>query len=68
LEIGEEKFMAAILVWSLGGMVGPGTIISAVGLGFCIQTTFKLLKFDAVEIRHETIKDTYQFMRTMRPK
>ena len=65
---GSMEVLVVVLGWSLGGMIGPGTVISAIGLGFCIQTTFKLLKFDAVEIRHETIKDTYQFMRTMRPK
>lgn len=55
---GSMEVIAVILGWSLGGMIGPGTVISAIGLGFCIQATFKLLKFDATMIRHETIRDT----------
>ncbi len=54
---GSMEVIVVILGWSLGGMIGPGTVISAVGLGFCIQMTFKLLKFDAMMIRHETIRD-----------
>ena len=65
---GSIEVIVVILGWSLGGMIGPGTVISAIGLGFCIQTTFKLLKFDAIEIKHETIRDTYQFMKIRRPK
>jgi len=43
----------------LGGMVGIGTIIFAVSIGFAIQMTFKLLRFDPKTIRHETLRDTY---------
>lgn len=56
---GSMEVIVVILGWSLGGMIGPGTVISAIGLGFCIQATFKLLKFDATHIKHETIGDTY---------
>jgi uncharacterized membrane protein YczE len=53
--------VAAVLVgWKLGGMVGIGTIISAFAIGFCIQTTFKLLKFDAKEINHESLDKTFK--------
>lgn len=55
---GSMELVAVILGWSLGGMIGPGTVIAAVGLGLSIQVTFKLLKFDATHIRHETIRDT----------
>ena len=65
---GSIEVIVVILGWSLGGMIGPGTVISAIGLGFCIQTTFKLLKFDAIEIKHETIRDTYRFMKITRLK
>lgn len=55
--------LAAVLVgWKLGGMVGIGTVISAFAIGFCIQTTFALLKFDATEINHETLDQTYQML------
>ncbi|BES63903.1 membrane protein [Gottschalkiaceae bacterium SANA] len=65
---GSMEVLVVVLGWSLGGMIGPGTVISAIGLGFCIQTTFKLLKFDAVEIRHETIKDTYRLIKINKPR
>jgi uncharacterized membrane protein YczE len=45
--------------WFLGGMVGIGTIISAIGIGFCIQIVFKIFKFDATAVQHETLGNTY---------
>jgi uncharacterized membrane protein YczE len=65
---GGMEVIVVILGWSLGGMIGPGTVISAIGLGFCIQATFKLLKFDATMVRHETIRDTVVGMKTRRMK
>jgi uncharacterized membrane protein YczE len=43
-----------LIGWFLGGMVGLGTVISAFAIGFCVQITFKLLKFDPTEVKHET--------------
>ncbi|OFV72464.1 YczE/YyaS/YitT family protein [Acetobacterium wieringae] len=40
--------------WLLGGMVGLGTVISAFAIGFCVQITFKLVKFDPTQVKHET--------------
>ena len=40
-------------------MVGVGTILSAFCIGFCIQLTFKVLKFDVSTVKHETLKDTF---------
>ena len=55
--------IAAVLVgWRLGGMVGIGTIISAFIIGFCIQTTFKLLNFDAKEVKHESLDETFKML------
>jgi uncharacterized membrane protein YczE len=48
--------------WKLSGTVGIGTIISAFSIGFCIQITFKLLKFDPTKIEHETIEKTYKMI------
>jgi uncharacterized membrane protein YczE len=45
--------------WILGGMVGIGTVISVVAVGFCIQITFAAFKFDAAAVEHETLKETY---------
>ena len=49
---------AAVVGWLLGGMVGIGTIIGAFGIGICVQTTFKLLRFDAAVVTHETLAET----------
>ena len=45
--------------WLLGGMVGIGTVISVIGIGFCIQITFKVLKFNVTAVKHESIGDTF---------
>jgi len=65
---GSMELVAVILGWSLGGMIGPGTVIAAVGLGITIQVTFKLLRFDATHIRHETIRDTFMGINTRKIK
>lgn len=54
------ELLAALVGWTLGGMLGIGTIISALAIGFCVQTTFKILKFDATKIKHETLDQTYR--------
>ena len=59
---GMVELTAFIIGWRLGGMFGVGTILSATGIGYCIQTTFKILKFDPARIKHETFYDTYQFI------
>ncbi len=58
---GMVELTAFIIGWRLGGMFGIGTILSATGIGYCIQTTFKILKFDPARIKHETFYETYQF-------
>ncbi len=51
--------VAAVLTgWFLGGMVGAGTVISAIAIGACVQVTFRLLKFDPTKIKHETLDQT----------
>ena len=44
--------------WLLGGQVGIGTVISAVGLGSLFNLNFKLLHFQASELRQESILET----------
>ncbi len=44
--------------WLLGAKVGLGTLIAVFGMGFIIQTTFKLLHFDVKSIVHESIFQT----------
>lgn len=59
---GSIELLAVLCGWRLGGMVGLGTIVSALTIGFCVQTTFKLLKFDTTVIQHETLSDTYKML------
>jgi uncharacterized protein len=54
------ELLVVFLGWTLGGMVGIGTVLAAFGIGFCVQITFNLLKFDATKIKHETISYTYR--------
>lgn len=53
------EFSALFVGWKLGGKVGIGTVLSAGLIGVCIQLVFKILKFDATQIKHETFSQTY---------
>ncbi|HWP96562.1 MAG TPA: hypothetical protein VN426_06900 [Syntrophomonadaceae bacterium] len=59
---GTIELLAVFVGWRLGGMFGIGTIISAFVIGFCIEATFKILKFDATEVKHETLDRTYKML------
>lgn len=59
---GAIEVLAVLAGWRLGGMVGAGTVISALAIGACIQITFKLLKFDAAKVKHETLDQTIKTM------
>ncbi len=60
--------LAVLAGWRLGGMVGVGTIISALAIGACVQITFKLLKFDAAQVKHETLDQTLKTVTTLKVK
>ncbi|MGL4606725.1 MAG: YczE/YyaS/YitT family protein [Eubacteriaceae bacterium] len=45
---------AVVIGYFLGGLVGIGTVISAFCIGFCVQITFKTLRFDPTKLSHET--------------
>ncbi|MBC8059081.1 MAG: hypothetical protein H7Y18_00245 [Clostridiaceae bacterium] len=47
-----------IIGWLLGAKIGIGTIISVFGIGLILQFTFKLLRFDVKNIKHESVADT----------
>jgi len=49
--------------WLLGGMVGIGTVISVIGIGFCIQITFRIFRFNVTAVKHESFKDTFDGLR-----
>lgn len=44
--------------WRLGGQVGLGTVISAVGLGSLFNLNFTLLHFDAAALHQEDLSET----------
>ena len=44
--------------WLLGAKVGIGTVISVLGIGFTLQLTFRLLKFDVKQVKHDSIGAT----------
>jgi len=54
------ELVVTIIGWILGGMVGIGTVISAIAIGFFIQFTFALLKFVPSAVEHETLHQTYK--------
>ena len=57
---GTIEVIAVVVGWKLGGMLGLGTIIAALAIGFCIQITFRVLKFDAKKVDHQTLSGTYR--------
>ena len=60
------ELFVMIVGWRLGGMVGIGTLISVIGIGFCIQITFKILHFDVASIKHESFSDTFKALMKLR--
>lgn len=52
------EITVTLLGWLLGGKAGVGTVIAGFAIGFCVQITFRLLRFDPTVIRHETLSDT----------
>ena len=53
------ELAVTIAGWLLGGMVGIGTIIAVIGIGFCIQIVFKIFKFDVTAVQHENLIETF---------
>jgi len=53
------ELLVTVIGWILGGMVGIGTVFSVIAIGFCVQITFYVLKFDVTRIEHENLKETF---------
>ncbi len=51
------ELSALIVGYLLGGFVGIGTLIMAIALGYIIQFTFKVLKFDVNSVKHRFIDE-----------
>lgn len=57
------ELTALVIGWLLGGKVGLGTILSAVGLGYAIQMGFKICNIDSKEIKHRLITDDIRYFK-----
>lgn len=51
-----------LIGWLLGAKVGIGTVLSVFGIGFLIQFTFHLFRFDVKAVKHENMADTIQIL------
>lgn len=49
----------------LGGFVGVGTIIIALGIGYFVQLAFKLFRFDVKAVRHRYVEDDIRFIKEL---
>jgi len=56
------EILAVLAGWLLGGLLGIGTVISALSIGFFIQMTFKVIKFDPTKVKHEGLTDTFKLL------
>jgi uncharacterized protein len=67
IPVGVCRIMVELTVtiagWALGGMVGIGTVISAVAIGFFVQLVFAVLRFKPASVQHETLRQTYENLR-----
>lgn len=59
---GSIEVSALAVGWMLGGLVGIGTIISALGIGYCVEIVFKIFKFNASSIKHKDLKETFSLL------
>ena len=55
-----------LLGWLMGSKVGGGTVLAVFGIGFILQTTFRILHFDVKALRHESIFETLHLRRCPR--
>lgn len=55
--------MSALTIgWILGGFVGIGTLVTAFGIGYCVQFMYKVFKSDVKLLKHRTIKEGFKFV------
>ncbi|MDF2890585.1 MAG: putative rane protein [Clostridia bacterium] len=52
-----------IVGYFLGGFVGVGTIVIALGMGYFVQFAFKLFKFDVKAVKHRYVEDDIRFLK-----
>ena len=49
---------STLIGWLLGGPVGIGTVICALGTGPIMQLAFRTVRFDATSISHQRLRDS----------
>lgn len=59
------EITALILGYFMGGFVGIGTFIMALTIGYFIQFSFKLFRFDVKAVKHRFIDDDIRFLWAM---
>ena len=52
------EIIAIVIGFLLGGQVGIGTVISALGLGSLLNLNFSLVRFHAAEVHQENVVET----------
>ncbi|MEY8389241.1 hypothetical protein AALC17_18565 [Oscillospiraceae bacterium 38-13] len=57
------ELVIIVVGWRLGGRVGLGTVISALGLGTLFNLNFALLRFDAAALHQEDLAETLRRLR-----
>ena len=57
------EIVVIIIGFLLGGQVGIGTVICAVGLGSLFNINFHLLHFRAAELHQENVAETLRYLR-----
>ncbi|NCC63855.1 MAG: hypothetical protein EOM15_04290 [Spirochaetia bacterium] len=63
---GVIELTVTIVGFLMGGMLGWGTLLSAFLIGFCIQLTFKALRFDPKTVVHDDfVSSWHKFGRLM---
>ena len=60
------ELIAIFVGWRLGGQLGVGTLIAAVGLGTLFNLNFGLLHFDAASLHQENIAETLRRLRSLK--
>ncbi len=59
------EMTALITGYFLGGFVGIGTLINALGIGYFVQFVFKLFKFNVKAVEHRYVEDDIRLVRKL---
>ncbi|PAE09311.1 hypothetical protein CHI12_01685 [Terribacillus saccharophilus] len=53
------EIIALITGYLLGGTVGIGTLLTVIGIGYCVQIVYKLFDFNVKGLKHKDIKEGF---------